>query len=137
MGAGLRICLSFYSFLGCSLAFFFSPIVRVHNILSSDIGFWVNPFSLYFLCWNCQPNLSIINIFPFVVFTYLQFSAYSPHLGDTILEDFLSVCRINMINSGVSGVCVCVCVHVRQVVKNSIKFKNASLSNFIKLKNVI
>ena len=32
-----------------------------------------------------------------------------------------------------SGVCVC----VASVVKNSIKFKNASLSNFIKLKNVI
>lgn len=36
-----------------------------------------------------------------------------------------------------SGVCVCVRARRASVVKNSIKFKNASLSNFIKLKNVI
>lgn len=57
---------------------------------------------------------------------------YLPSFEDTILEDFLSVCRINMIKSEREW-CVGVCVCRAGVVKNSIKFKNASLSNFIKL----
>ena len=106
---------AFHSTAGLLIGIFFSPSVRVHNILSSDVGFWVNPFFIiFFLLLELPAKLKYNKYFPFVVFLTFQFSAHFPSFGDTILEDFLSVCRINMIKSEREW-CVCVCAHVGQV----------------------